>query len=73
MEINGVHATSAPQAKSLHAMEELWQCLSKNQKQEIPQVEVDIDFIHELMAFSIQAMKGTEGSKTSRLRGHLKT
>jgi len=57
---------------SLHAMEQLWKCVTEGEDLELPIVNEDSDSSEDLMAKSIQAFSGTEGSKTVRLRGHMK-
>lgn len=52
-------------------MEELWKCVTAGEDLGLPSVEEDTDTNDELMAISVQALNGTEGSKTIRLRGHL--
>lgn len=59
------------QTVSLHAMEEVWEFLSEDQSEQQIQVDEDNDLREDLMAISVQAMKGTEGVKTVRLRGFL--
>jgi hypothetical protein len=53
-------------------MEELWNCFSDSSTFETPSMtQEDSDSGEDLMAISIQALNGTEGSKTIRLRGFL--
>lgn len=58
-----------PQTVSLHAMEEVWSFLSDDQYEHLPTEEEEIESTEEALAISVQAMKGTEGSKSFRLRG----
>lgn len=53
-------------------MEELWNCFSDGSTLETPSVtQEDSDSGEDLMAISMQALNGTEGSMTIRLRGFL--
>lgn len=52
-------------------MEELWKCFSNSDDLVSTPVEDTSDSDDELMAVSAQAMNGTKGSQTIRLRGHL--
>jgi hypothetical protein len=61
-----------PTAISLHAMEELWNCFSDgNESESQLHHQEDSDSGEDLMAISVQAIHGIEGSKTIRLKGHL--
>jgi hypothetical protein len=60
-----------PPTISLHAMEELWKCVTEGEELVFTSVEEDTNIDDELMAISVQALTGTKGSKTIRLRGHL--
>ena len=50
-------------------MEEVWNFLSEDQSEQHSHEEEEIDSGEELLAISVQAMKGTEGNKSVRLRG----
>ena len=50
-------------------MEEVWSFLSKEQSEQLSTKKEEIESTEEALAISIQAMKGTEGSKSFRLRG----
>jgi hypothetical protein len=52
-------------------MEQLWQCVTEGEQLDISDNSGDSDSGDELMALSVQAISGTEGTKTIRLRGHL--
>jgi hypothetical protein len=53
-------------------MEELWNCFSDGNELEFQQnVQEDSNSGEDLMAISVQAIHGTEGSKTIRLKGNL--
>jgi hypothetical protein len=56
---------------SLHAMEQLWQCVTEGADLDISNATEDSDSGDELMAISIQALNGIEGSRIVRLRGHM--
>ena len=58
-----------PQTISLYVMEEVWSFLSEEQSEQLSTEEEEIEFAEKALAISIQAMKGTEGSKSFRLRG----
>lgn len=60
-----------PATVSLHAMEQLWQCVTKGEELDISDNTEDSDSRDELMVISIQALNGTEGSRTVRLKGHI--
>lgn len=60
-----------PPTVSLHAMEQLWQCVTEGVELDIPITTEDSDSGDDLMAISIQAINGLEGSRTVRLRGHM--
>jgi len=60
-----------PSTVSLHAMEQLWQCLTDGEELSLPEIHDDSDSGEDLMAISFQAHSGTEGAKTLRLRGYL--
>jgi hypothetical protein len=53
---------------SLPAMEQLWQCVTEGADLDISNAIEDSDSGDELMAISIQALNGIEGSRTVRLR-----
>ena len=59
------------QTVSLHAMEEVWEFLTDDQSELQEQVDEENDSGEDLMEISVQAMKGTEGMRTVRLRGFL--
>jgi hypothetical protein len=52
-------------------MEEVWAYLSDDQPEVQASVEEENDSEEDLMTISVQALKGTEGVKTVRLRGFL--
>jgi hypothetical protein len=53
-------------------MEELWNCFSDgNESESQLHHQEDFDSREDLMAISVQAIHGIEGSKTIRLKGHL--
>lgn len=54
---------------SLNAIEEVWEMLSENLSKPLLSFKEEVDSDDELMALSLQAIKGTEGVKTIRLRG----
>lgn len=59
-----------PTSVSLHVLEEVWQFLEGSSN--VSQIhEEEDDLGDDLMAISIQALQGTEGIKTIRLRGFL--
>jgi hypothetical protein len=60
-----------PQVVSLNAIEEIWKCFSDSDDLPNSSLEVDSDSDDELMAVSVQAVNGTEGAQTIRLRSHL--
>lgn len=60
-----------PTTVSLHVMEQLWQCVTEGADLDISNATEDSDSGDELMAISIQALNGIEGSRTVRLRGHM--
>lgn len=59
------------QSMSLHAMEEVWEFLSDEQSKMQVQIDEENDSGEDLIAILVQAMKGTEGIRTVRLRGFL--
>lgn len=60
-----------PPSVSFHAMEQLWKCVTEGEDLQFLSVEQDSESEEDLMALSVQALNGTEGSKTIRLRGYL--
>ena len=60
-----------PATVSLNALEKIWKCLNDTDDSIISQTEHESDSEEDLMAISIQAMNGTEGLKTLRLRGYI--
>jgi hypothetical protein len=60
---------TCPANVTLQAMEELWKCVTDGEELCFAQPETESD--EDLMAISFQALTGTEGLKTLRLRGHL--
>jgi hypothetical protein len=52
-------------------MEQLWQCVTEGADPDISDATKDSDSRDEMMAISIQALNGIEGSRTVRLRGHM--
>lgn len=52
-------------------MEQLWKCVTAGEELEFLSPKLDTDSDDDLMAISVQALSGTEGSKTIRLRGYL--
>lgn len=54
---------------SLQVMEEVWEFLSGDHTEPQESVEEQDDSGDDLMAISVQAMKGIEGARTMRLRG----
>ena len=52
-------------------MEEVWEFVTEDQSDQQVQAEEENDSGEDLMAISVQAMKGTQGVKTIRLRGFL--
>lgn len=60
-----------PENISLNAIQEIWKCLADLDETELPASGDESDSADDLMAISVQALNGTEGSKTIKLRGHL--
>lgn len=56
---------------SLHAMEEVWQVLNEDSHPSLKQDEEEEESDNELMAISLQAMRGVEGARTIRFRGFI--
>ena len=52
-------------------MEEVWEFLTDDESELQAQVDEENDSGEDLMAISVQAMKGTEGVRTVRLRGFI--
>lgn len=49
----------------------MWQCVTKGEELDISDNTEDLDSRDELMVISVQALNGTEGSRTVRLKGHM--
>ena len=60
-----------PPSISLNAIEDIWKCIADHEDL-VPTIEaVESDSGDHLMAISLQALNGIEGSRTIRLRGYL--
>ena len=60
-----------PPSISLNAIEDIWKCLADHEDLVQTTEAVESDSGDDLMAISIQALNGIEGSRTIRLRGYL--
>lgn len=65
------HPTHKCQNVSVQAMEEVWPFLSDDSTQTQSTEAEDTEFGDDLMSISVQAVKGTEGNTTIRLRGFI--
>jgi len=52
-------------------MEEVWQVLNEDSHPSLKQDEEEEESNNELMAISLQAMRGVEGARTIRFRGFI--
>ena len=65
------HGHKCPPIVSLHALVDVWQFLSEGDSDHHASEDEDQDSGDELMAISVQALQGTEGSQTIRFWGFL--